>query len=93
MNWSNKVLRNPTGKVVTTYLFLYMLLILTLICLLKLKGVRNISSLILPEFHSKLKNVCREFSEAELRPVAAELDKQQKFPSKQVNLFTLLLVT
>lgn len=39
----------------------------------------------LPEVHSKLKNLCREFSEAELQPIAAMLDKQQMFPIDQVN--------
>lgn len=43
------------------------------------------SSLVLPEVHLKLKNLCQEFSEAELRPVAAFLDKQQTFPTEQVN--------
>lgn len=47
-------------------------------------GVRNISCLVLPETHSKLKNVCREFSEAELRPIAATLDKEQIYPSNQI---------
>lgn len=53
----------------------------------KHSGVRKISSLVLPESHSKLKHVCREFSEAELRPIAATLDKQQMFPSDQVNKY------
>lgn len=48
-------------------------------------GVRNITSCVLPEIHSKLKNTCREFSENELRPIAAMLDKQQMFPFKQVS--------
>lgn len=39
---------------------------------------------VLPETHVKLKNTCREFAEAELRPVAAVLDKQHRFPSDQV---------
>lgn len=43
------------------------------------------SCLILPEVHTKLKNVCREFSEVELRPIAAMLDKKQIFPFEQVN--------
>ncbi|XP_025414550.1 short-chain specific acyl-CoA dehydrogenase, mitochondrial-like isoform X2 [Sipha flava] len=34
--------------------------------------------------HTKLKNVCREFSEVELRPIAATLDNKQIFPSKQI---------
>lgn len=38
----------------------------------------------LPEIHSKLKNLCREFCESELRPVADVLDRQQLFPSDQV---------
>lgn len=33
--------------------------------------------------------MCREFAEAELQPVAAALDKQQKFPTDQVNAFSL----
>jgi len=42
------------------------------------------SNLVLPEVHLKLKNLCREFSEAELQPVAASLDRQQMFPTKQI---------
>ncbi|VVC26513.1 Hypothetical protein CINCED_3A025222 [Cinara cedri] len=38
----------------------------------------------LPEVHSKLKKICREFAEAELKPVASILDKQQIFPSDQI---------
>lgn len=50
----------------------------------KFAGTRNMSSLILPETHSKLKKICRAFSEAELRPIASILDKQEIFPSEQV---------
>lgn len=55
----------------------------------KFTGTRNLSSLVLPETHSKLKKICRAFSEAELRPIASILDKQEIFPSEQVKKYKL----
>lgn len=38
----------------------------------------------LPETHQMLRNTCRDFANNELKPVAAELDKNHKFPAEQV---------
>lgn len=38
----------------------------------------------LPETHQMLKDTCRQFAEAELWPIAGEIDKTQVFPSKQI---------
>lgn len=34
-----------------------------------------------------LQKTCRDFVEAELKPFAAQLDKEHKFPAEQVNNF------
>lgn len=38
----------------------------------------------LSEEHLMLKKTCRDFAEAELKPVAAQLDREHKFPAEQV---------
>lgn len=38
----------------------------------------------LPETHEMLRKTCRDFAENELKPIAANLDKDHKFPLEQV---------
>ncbi|XP_073737102.1 short-chain specific acyl-CoA dehydrogenase, mitochondrial isoform X2 [Callorhinus ursinus] len=38
----------------------------------------------LPETHRMLRQTCREFAEKELVPIAAQLDKEHRFPAAQV---------
>ncbi|KAK4813258.1 hypothetical protein QYF61_019061 [Mycteria americana] len=38
----------------------------------------------LPETHQMLRQTCRDFAEKELVPVAAQLDKEHRFPAEQV---------
>lgn len=38
----------------------------------------------LPETHQMLRQTCRDFAENELKPIAANLDKEHKFPLEQV---------
>lgn len=47
---------------------------------------RRVSSLAkLPETHEMLRQTCRDFAEKELKPIAASLDKDHKYPLEQVN--------
>ncbi|XP_045477816.1 short-chain specific acyl-CoA dehydrogenase, mitochondrial-like [Harmonia axyridis] len=46
--------------------------------------VRNFSLHKLPEEHLMLQKTCRNFVEAELKPLAAQLDKEHKFPAEQI---------
>ncbi|KAL3272670.1 hypothetical protein HHI36_014134 [Cryptolaemus montrouzieri] len=46
--------------------------------------VRNFSLHKLPEEHLMLQKTCRDFAEAELKPYAAQLDKEHKFPKDQI---------
>ncbi|XP_044758671.1 short-chain specific acyl-CoA dehydrogenase, mitochondrial-like [Coccinella septempunctata] len=48
------------------------------------KFVRNFSLHKLPEEHLMLQKTCRDFVEAELKPFAAQLDKEHKFPKEQI---------
>ena len=51
------------------------------------QNVRCASSLIdLPETHELLRKTCRDFADNELIPIAAELDREHRFPKEQVNL-------
>ncbi|XP_011693800.1 PREDICTED: short-chain specific acyl-CoA dehydrogenase, mitochondrial [Wasmannia auropunctata] len=46
---------------------------------------RHIASLsMLPDTHQMLYKTCRDFAEAELKPVAAEIDRKHLFPKEQV---------
>lgn len=38
----------------------------------------------LPETHQILRQTCRDFAEKELMPLAAELDREHRFPAEQV---------
>ncbi|OXB64634.1 hypothetical protein ASZ78_008710, partial [Callipepla squamata] len=38
----------------------------------------------LPETHQMLRRTCRDFAEKELMPLAAQLDKEHRFPAEQV---------
>lgn len=38
----------------------------------------------LSEEHLMIQKTCRDFAEAELKPVAAQLDREHKFPAEQV---------
>lgn len=38
----------------------------------------------LPETHQILRQTCRDFAEKELMPLAAQLDKEHRFPAEQV---------
>jgi len=50
-----------------------------------LTHVRCASSLIdLPEEHELLRKTCRDFADNELIPIAAELDREKRFPKEQV---------
>ena len=39
----------------------------------------------LPEIHEMLRNTCRDFADNELVPIAAELDREHRFPKEQVS--------
>ncbi|XP_018322184.1 short-chain specific acyl-CoA dehydrogenase, mitochondrial-like [Agrilus planipennis] len=41
-------------------------------------------SIILTNEHEMLQKTCRDFAESELKPVAAQLDKEHKFPTEQI---------
>ncbi|XP_016409946.1 short-chain specific acyl-CoA dehydrogenase, mitochondrial-like [Sinocyclocheilus rhinocerous] len=48
-------------------------------------GVRCLSQLAeLPELHQMMRQTCRDYAQKELAPIAAQLDKDHKFPAKQV---------
>ncbi|XP_069683427.1 short-chain specific acyl-CoA dehydrogenase, mitochondrial [Periplaneta americana] len=54
-------------------------------CLLQHQGSRNIASLSqLPETHQMLQKTCRDFAEAELRPLAAKFDTEHLYPKEQI---------
>lgn len=38
----------------------------------------------LPESHQMLRDTCRSFANNELKPVAAEVDREHRFPAEQV---------
>ncbi|CAG9860051.1 unnamed protein product [Phyllotreta striolata] len=46
---------------------------------------RNFSLHKLSESHSILQKLCRDFAEKELMPIASQLDREHKFPEKQIN--------
>ena len=53
---------------------------------------RCASSLIdLPEVHELLRKTCKDFADNELIPIAAELDREHKFPKEQVKLRTIAM--
>ncbi|MBN3322760.1 ACADS protein, partial [Atractosteus spatula] len=48
-------------------------------------GVRLLSQLAeLPETHAMLRQTCRDFADRELAPLAAQLDREHRFPAEQV---------
>ncbi|XP_016132810.1 short-chain specific acyl-CoA dehydrogenase, mitochondrial-like [Sinocyclocheilus grahami] len=48
-------------------------------------GIRCLSQLAeLPELHQMMRQTCRDYAQKELAPIAAQLDKDHKFPAKQV---------
>nr|XP_023017723.1 short-chain specific acyl-CoA dehydrogenase, mitochondrial-like [Leptinotarsa decemlineata] len=58
-------------------------------CILRITGVskgfaRHFSLHKLPEDHLMLQKTCRDFAEVELKPIAAELDREHKFPAEQI---------
>ncbi|KAJ8678508.1 hypothetical protein QAD02_014295 [Eretmocerus hayati] len=53
--------------------------------LLQLCGCRGIASLsALSETHQMLHKTCRDFAEAELKPIAAKIDREHLFPKAQI---------
>lgn len=49
------------------------------------RGVRCLSQLAeLPELHQMMRQTCRDYAQKELVPIAGQLDKEHKFPAKQV---------
>lgn len=38
----------------------------------------------LPELHQMMRQTCKDYAQKELAPIAAQLDKDHKFPAKQV---------
>lgn len=55
---------------------------LALGCLRRLHTVYQSAEL--PETHQMLRQTCRDFAEKELMPLAAQLDKEHRFPAEQV---------
>uniref|UniRef100_A0A3Q1HJN2 Short-chain specific acyl-CoA dehydrogenase, mitochondrial n=2 Tax=Anabas testudineus TaxID=64144 RepID=A0A3Q1HJN2_ANATE len=50
-----------------------------------LSGCRNLSQLAeLPETHQILRQTCRDYADRELAPIAAKLDKEHLYPTKQI---------
>uniref|UniRef100_A0A8C2CKJ4 Short-chain specific acyl-CoA dehydrogenase, mitochondrial n=1 Tax=Cyprinus carpio TaxID=7962 RepID=A0A8C2CKJ4_CYPCA len=48
-------------------------------------GVRCLNQLAeLPELHQMMRQTCRDYAQKELAPIAAQLDKDHKFPAKQI---------
>lgn len=41
----------------------------------------------LSEQHLQLKKTCQDFAEKELKPIAGQLDKDNKFPAEQVSYY------
>ncbi|XP_005987208.2 short-chain specific acyl-CoA dehydrogenase, mitochondrial [Latimeria chalumnae] len=56
--------------------------VLSLRCWRKLHTVYQ--SIELPETHQMLRQTCRDFAEKELAPIAAQLDKEHKFPADKI---------
>nr|XP_020480791.1 short-chain specific acyl-CoA dehydrogenase, mitochondrial [Monopterus albus] len=51
-----------------------------------LSGCRRLSQLAeLPETHQILRQTCRDYADRELTPIAARLDKEHTFPTKQIH--------
>ncbi|KAA0203879.1 hypothetical protein HAZT_HAZT002381, partial [Hyalella azteca] len=48
----------------------------------------NFSSL--PETHEMLRKTCRDFADAELKPIASKIDKEHLYPHKQIELMGAL---
>lgn len=40
----------------------------------------------LPESHQMLRDTCRSFANNELKPVAADIDREHRFPADQVRV-------
>lgn len=52
-------------------------------CLRRLHTVYQSAEL--PETYQMLRQTCRDFAEKELMPLAAQLDKEHRFPAEQVH--------
>lgn len=53
--------------------------------------IRNIASIAsLPETHQMLQKTCRDFADAELKPLAAKFDKEHLYPKEQVSSVKLI---
>ena len=51
-----------------------------------LSGCRGLTQLAeLPEMHQMLRQTCRDYADRELAPIAAQLDKEHRYPAKQVH--------
>ncbi|KAG5878482.1 hypothetical protein JTB14_003168 [Gonioctena quinquepunctata] len=46
------------------------------------RGIASLSAL--PETHQMLQKTCRDFAEAELKPIAAEVDRKHSYPKEQI---------
>ncbi|CAG9767582.1 unnamed protein product [Ceutorhynchus assimilis] len=51
-------------------------------CLLKQRGIASLAAL--PETHQMLQKTCRDFADAELKPVAAKHDREHLYPAEQI---------
>ena len=48
------------------------------------RGITTTSSAFLPEEHQMLQQSCRDFADAELVPVAGEIDREHRFPTEEI---------
>nr|XP_055063641.1 short-chain specific acyl-CoA dehydrogenase, mitochondrial [Misgurnus anguillicaudatus] len=48
-------------------------------------GIRSLTQLAeLPELHQMMRQTCRDYAQKELAPIAGQLDKDHKYPAKQI---------
>uniref|UniRef100_H2VEL3 Short-chain specific acyl-CoA dehydrogenase, mitochondrial n=1 Tax=Takifugu rubripes TaxID=31033 RepID=H2VEL3_TAKRU len=52
------------------------------LCLRSCRGLSQLAEL--PEMHQILRQTCRDYAERELTPIAAKLDKEHVYPTKQI---------
>ena len=56
------------------------------------KTIRRCFNTDLAEPHIKFRETCRQFAECNLKPIAAKLDREGKFPTEQVKYLKPLLI-
>lgn len=49
---------------------------------LKSRGIASLAAL--PETHQLLQKTCRDFAEAELKPIASKIDREHLYPKEQI---------